>query len=156
MNSVSQKVPLCWADDYFPIASRWRIFIYVITGSRMGYFAPSKVKETMYRPEEGLRFSGIWGFQISQKSAYESGKVVSPTHRRPLSNGKYSWYSFLLQAESTQELWCGISIKPMKNSSDTIGNRTRGLQTFTAVPQPTAPSRNAICAPNRSKLSCHQ
>jgi hypothetical protein len=58
LNSVSLKVPGYWKDDYFPIASRWRIFIYVITGSRMGYFAPSKVKETMYRPGEALRFSG--------------------------------------------------------------------------------------------------
>jgi hypothetical protein len=29
----------------------------------------------------------------------------------------------------------------MKNSSDTIGNRTRGLPTCSAVPQPTAPPR---------------
>jgi hypothetical protein len=29
------------------------------------------------------------------------GKVVSPTHRPPLLPRKYSWYSFLLEAEST-------------------------------------------------------
>jgi hypothetical protein len=29
----------------------------------------------------------------------------------------------------------------MKNSSDTIGNRTRDLPAYSAVPQPTAPSR---------------
>jgi len=29
----------------------------------------------------------------------------------------------------------------MKNSNDTIGNRTRDLPTFSAVPQPTAPPR---------------
>jgi hypothetical protein len=29
------------------------------------------------------------------------GKVVSPTHRTPLPLRKYSWYSFLLEAEST-------------------------------------------------------
>jgi hypothetical protein len=29
----------------------------------------------------------------------------------------------------------------MKNSSDTIGNRTRDLPTSSAVPQPTAPPR---------------
>jgi len=29
----------------------------------------------------------------------------------------------------------------MKNSSDTIGNRTRDLPTCSAVPQPTAPPR---------------
>jgi len=31
----------------------------------------------------------------------EGAKVVSPTHRPPLPSRKYSWYSFLLAAEST-------------------------------------------------------
>ena len=34
-------------------------------------------------------------------TAQECGKVVSPTHRTPLPPRKYSWYSFLLEAEST-------------------------------------------------------
>ena len=29
----------------------------------------------------------------------------------------------------------------MRNSNDTLGNRSRDLPTFSAVPQPTAPSR---------------
>jgi len=33
--------------------------------------------------------------------AHEGGKVVSPTHRPPLLPRKYSWYSYLLEAEST-------------------------------------------------------
>jgi len=37
----------------------------------------------------------------------------------------------------------------MKNSSDTIGNRTRCLPTCSAVPQPTAPPR----APNLNVMS---
>ena len=32
----------------------------------------------------------------------------------------------------------------MKNSSDTIGNQTRGLPACSAVPQPTAPPRTRI------------
>src|SRR5215470_5240198 len=32
----------------------------------------------------------------------------------------------------------------MKNSNDTIGNRTRALPVFSAVPQPTAPPRPLI------------
>ena len=39
--------------------------------------------------------------QISRQSAQGGGKVVSPTHRSPLPTRKCSWYSFLLQAEST-------------------------------------------------------
>ena len=34
-------------------------------------------------------------------TAQDDGKVVSLTHRPPLSSRKYSWYSFLLEAEST-------------------------------------------------------
>ena len=36
-----------------------------------------------------------------RQSAHESGKVGSPTHRPPLPAKKYSWYSLLLQTEST-------------------------------------------------------
>jgi len=34
-------------------------------------------------------------------TAQDGGKVVSLTHRPPLHPRKYSWYSFLLEAEST-------------------------------------------------------
>jgi hypothetical protein len=34
-------------------------------------------------------------------TAQDVGKVVSLTHRPPLPPRKYTWYSFLLQAEST-------------------------------------------------------
>jgi len=37
------------------------------------------------------------------KTAQDGGKVVSVTHRPPLPPSKYSWYSFLLEAESTPE-----------------------------------------------------
>jgi hypothetical protein len=54
------------------------------------------------------------------------------THR------KYPWYSFQLQADSTSEPREAGRIKSMKNSNDTIGNRTR-LPASSAVPQSTAP-----------------
>jgi len=38
--------------------------------------------------------------------AHEGGKVVSPTRRPPLPPRKYSWYSFLLEAESTSGPQC--------------------------------------------------
>ena len=44
---------------------------------------------------------GKGGSQISRQSPHEGGKVVSPTHRPPLPPRKYSWYSFLLEAEPT-------------------------------------------------------
>jgi len=60
-----------------------------------------KVKQSLYRPGQVLGVPGGLGSQISRQLAHKGGKVVSPTQRQPLPPRKHSWYTFLLQAEST-------------------------------------------------------
>jgi len=58
----------------------------------------------------GKGLDGILGFQefvvprISRQSVHEGGNVVRPMHLPPVPSRKYSWYSFLLEAESTSGL----------------------------------------------------
>jgi len=59
------------------------------------------VKEFHYRSWQALSVPRVWGSQISRQSTHEGGKVISPMHRPPLLLQKYTWYSFLLEAEST-------------------------------------------------------
>jgi hypothetical protein len=49
---------------------------------------------------------------------------------------KYSWYSFLLEAESTPESQCGREDYVNEKFNDTIGNRPRDLPVCSAVLQP--------------------
>ena len=64
-----------------------------------------KIKNTIKKKCNPI--TGGSGSQISRQSAHEGGKVVSPTHQPPLPPREYSWYSFLLEAESTPGPWCG-------------------------------------------------
>ena len=66
-------------------------------------------------------------------------KVPSSKHRPPLPPRKYSWYSFLLETESSPGPQGGRKDYINENYSDTIGNRTRDLRACSVEAQPTAP-----------------
>jgi hypothetical protein len=91
-------------------------------------------------PELAPRVPGIWGSQISRKSAFEGGKDVSRTHRPPLHPGNTPGTHCYRLIRSQGHSVAG-RILSMKNSSDTIRNRTYHLSACSAVPQPTAVRR---------------
>ena len=69
------------------------------------------------------------------------GKVVSLTHRPLLTPGNTPGTHFCWRMSQLQGHSAAGRIMSMKNSNDTIGNRTRDLPACGAVPQPTAPPR---------------
>jgi hypothetical protein len=71
-----------------------------------------------------------------RQPAHVGGKVVSPTHRPPLPPGNILGTHFCQRLSRPQGHSAAGRMKSMKNSNDTIGNRSRDLPVFSAVPQP--------------------
>jgi hypothetical protein len=93
-------------------------------------------KQFHYRSWQVLRVPGGWGSQILRQSAHEGVKVVSPMHRPPLPPGNNPGTHFCQRLSRPQCHSAAERIMPMKNSNDTIGNRSRDLPVCSAVPQP--------------------
>jgi hypothetical protein len=109
-----------------------------------------KVKLSYYRPGRALGVTGGWRSRISRQLAHEGGKIVSPTHRPTLPPGRIPGTHFCYRLSRPQGHNATGRIKSLKNSSDSIGNRTRDLPVRSTVPQPTVPPRTHIlrCGPS--------
>jgi hypothetical protein len=74
-------------------------------------------------------YSSIW-FQEVQALRFQYNKHIRVVKLSALRTGrfylrKYSWYSFLLEAEFPQGHGAAGRIMSMEHSNDTVGNRTR-------------------------------
>jgi hypothetical protein len=97
-----------------------------------------KVKQSHYLPGNILKVPKVWGSQISRQSSHESGKVISPTHRPPLPPRNISGTHFCYRLSQPHSHSAAGRIISVKNSNDTVGNRSCDLSGCSAVPQPTA------------------
>ena len=88
-----------------------------------------------------LSVSGGLGYQIQTQAAHESDKVISPTHRPPLSYGNIPGTHLCQEAESNTEPQCSWKDYVNEKSHNIIGNRNRDLPTCSAVPEQTASLR---------------
>jgi hypothetical protein len=81
---------------------------------------------------------------FSRQSAHRLWWGCQPYAPAALYTKEDSWYSLLLEAESTQGHSAAGKIRPIEKSSDIIGTRTRDLPACSIVPQPTTLPRAPI------------
>src|SRR5215469_6409113 len=99
-------------------------------------YVPFSVFRPVLQALTGPEGSRRLGSQILKQSAHEGGKVVSPTHRPPLPPGNIPGTHFCQRLSRPHGHSAAGRIMSMKNSTDTIGNRSRALTVCSAVPQP--------------------
>jgi hypothetical protein len=97
-----------------------------------------KVKQSLYRPGQTVRFPGPWGSHISR----QSGKVCQPyvpaafTPQKNIPGTHFCYSLNRLRRHIEPE-----GLNNWKISNDTIGNQTRDLPTRTALFETNASSR---------------
>ena len=80
------------------VLRKLRFLDFVTTAQDGGRLSATKGKSVTLRAQKVLRKLRSPDFVTTPQ---DGGKVVNLTHRPPLPCRKYSWYSFLLEAEST-------------------------------------------------------
>ena len=104
-----------------------------------------KYHSTVHKIPPQKRASRDWSRWI--RKHFTSSKPQTTYHAstgRLYSPRKYSWYSFLLEAESTPGPSAVGRFLSMKNSIDPVRSRTCDLPTCSAVSQQTAPPRPVV------------
>jgi len=76
--------------------------------------------------------------QISGQLTHEGGKDVNPKHRLPLLPGNVAGTHFCCKLSPPQPHSAIGRNMSMKDSSGTVGNRTRDLPAWSSMPQTTA------------------
>jgi hypothetical protein len=108
-------------------------------GFRTSIWTSNKRKGKSYPCNMPWRPIGMWDVEaptFSRQSAHRWRWGCRPKAPGTLYPQEDSWYSFLLEAESTPGPRCGW-IRSIEKSNDHIGNRTRDLPVCSIVPQPT-------------------
>ena len=97
-----------------------------------------KEKQDKANPRQALRVPGGCGrfqdnrhMKVVRLSAPRTGRLYIPGYIRG--------YHFCLRLSQPQDRSAAGTIMSMKNSNNTVGNRTRDHPACSAVPQPTAP-----------------
>ena len=88
------KITAHWSFSCASLIHSLQLFTYRIVTTYTGKSVPLQA----WSGPEGSRKLRFPDFVTA---AQDGGKVVSLTHRPPLPSRKYSWYSLLLEAEST-------------------------------------------------------
>jgi len=134
---ICLKKPTLMFKDYFS-------YQYRVTDRTAILQVIQILKLPLYRFGQTHGVPGGWGCQKFRQSVHNFGKAVSPTRRPPKPHIRYSWHSFLLATEWTQDHIATGMIMSMKNPNENKGNRTRDLPACKAVPQATAARRTPI------------